>query len=214
MPTQMPAETSHPFWLGKEPLLLASRSAARRELLSGAGIPFEIVSSTLDEESAKRELACAIADPGSLALGLAREKGLAASRIHPGRIVLAGDQTLNLDGVVLGKVGSIVEAADQLRKLRGRWHALHSAVSFCRDGQVLFSTVESAHLKMRAFSDDFLDTYVENAGTALAAAVGCYFYEGEGIHLFEKVEGKFSTILGLPLDPVLNYLRAAGLILA
>jgi len=143
---------------------------------------------------------------------LARAKAAAVARSVPGRLVLGADQTLARGNKRFSKPANRAAAAEQLRALRGRTHELHSALALVRDGAVLFDCVDSARLTMRKISDRFIDDYLDMAGTAALASVGAYQLEGIGIHLFERVEGDYSTILGLPLLPLLAYLRQNGLI--
>ena len=125
----------------------------------------------------------------------------------PGRVVLGADQTLALGEERFGKPKERADAANQLRRLRGKTHALHSALALVRDGNVLFDCVDTARLTMRDFSDRFLDDYLDMAGDSAMSSVGGYQLEGIGIHLFERVEGDYFTILGLPLLPLLAFLR-------
>ena len=129
------------------------------------------------------------------------------ARSLPGRLVLGADQTLARGATLFGKPANRAEAAAQLRSLRGRTHELHSALALVRDGQALFECVDSARLTMRDISDRFLDDYLDMAGDTALASVGGYQLEGLGIHLFERVEGDYFTILGLPLLPLLAFLR-------
>ena len=130
----------------------------------------------------------------------------------PGRLVLGADQTLARGDTRFSKPANRAEAAAQLRALRGRTHELHSALALVRDGDVLFECVDTARLTMRDFSDRFLDDYLDMAGDAALASVGGYQLEGIGIHLFERVEGDYFTILGLPLLPLLAFLRQNGFV--
>lgn len=207
-------EDRYLLWKGSEPILLASRSEARRKLLSDAGIPCEAISSDVDEEQLRASPAFANLGPDAVAQNLARAKALALSAQRPGRLVLAGDQTLSVDQETLSKAADHQEAREQLLMLRGRWHGLHSAICFAHNGTIQFASTGEARLKMREFSDRFLDRYMDAMGPAVSSTVGCYFFEGLGAHLFEEYEGDYSTILGLPLRPVLQYLRDRDLILA
>jgi septum formation protein len=134
------------------------------------------------------------------------------ARSVPGRLVLGADQTLARGNKRFSKPANRAAAAGQLRALRGRTHELHSALALVRDGAVLFDCVESARLTMRKISDRFIDDYLDMAGAAALASVGAYQLEGIGIHLFERVEGDYFTILGLPLLPLLAYLRQNGFV--
>jgi septum formation protein len=194
------------LWLGAQPLVLASRSKARRALLEAAGVPIEIVPADVDERAMASEGAAS-----EVAALLAREKASAVARAKPGQIVLGADQTLALDKRQLHKPAGRAEAADQLRMLRGKSHALHSAVAVVRDGEMLFAHVATAILTMRNFSDDFLARYLEAAHDDALASVGAYQLEGKGSHLFERVDGDYFTVLGLPLLPLLDFFRRHGL---
>jgi septum formation protein len=195
-------------WLAPAPLVLASRSAARRALLEAAGIPVELHPADLDERAF--EANAAADDPTAVAAMLAREKARLVATSHPGRLVLGADQTLALGSKRFSKPSDRVAARTQLRALGGRTHELHAALAFVDDGAVVFEHVETARLIMRAFSDDFLDRYLEAMGDAVLASVGCYQLEGLGVQLFERIEGDYFSILGLPLLQVLDCLRRRG----
>jgi septum formation protein len=195
------------LWLADAPLVLASRSEIRRKILSAAAIPLEIAPADIDERAL--EARAQNADPGAVAALLAREKALAAARVHRGRLVLGADQTLAFGPRLLSKPADIPAARAQLAALRGQTHALHAAVALVRDDAVLFEHHDLARLTMRDFSDAFLDAYIGAAGAEVTASVGAYQLEGAGIHLFERVEGDYFTILGLPLLPLLRHLRQA-----
>ncbi len=196
-------------WLGPAPLLLASTSATRRLLLESAALPVETESPGVDERAIE---AAAGALPEELAGALARAKAEAVAARHPGRVVVGADQVLALDGTVFHKPTDLGAARDHLARLAGRTHALHSAVALVRDGSTdLF--VETARLTMRPLAEEGIAAYLACAGEArVCASVGGYQLEGPGIHLFETVEGDHSTVLGLPLLPLLARLRAAGLL--
>lgn len=191
-------------------IVLASRSAARVALLAAAGIAVVADAADLDERAAEAPLAGAA--PGEVALHLAAAKAAAVAGRHPGALVVGADQTLDLDGERFDKAESIAAALDQLRRLRGRTHRLSSAVAVARDGAVLWRHVAEAHLAMRAFSDRFLESYAAACGEELTATVGGYRLEGRGVQLFEAIEGDHFTILGLPLLPLLGFLRTVGAI--
>lgn len=197
-----------PLWLAADPLLLASRSAVRRMLLEAAGVPVEVHAADIDERSLQTDEPSAA--PDAVAALLARRKALAVAGSHPGRLVLGADQTLALDGKLFTKAADRHAARAQLRQLSGRTHELHSAIAFVREGQVAFQYVGAARLTMRSFSDRFLDAYLQAAGSAATASVGGYQIEGPGIQLFERVEGDYFTILGLPLLTALDFLRRSG----
>jgi nucleoside triphosphate pyrophosphatase len=200
------------LWLADAPLVLASRSEIRRKILSAAGLPLEVAPADIDERAL--EARAPGADPAAVAALLAREKALAAARARPGRLVLGADQTLALGPRLLSKPADVTAARAQLAALRGQTHALHAAIALARDDAVTFEHRDLARLTMRDFSDAFLDAYIGAAGAAVTASVGAYQLEGAGIHLFERVEGDYFTILGLPLLPLLRHLRQARFLAA
>lgn len=197
-----------PLWLAGEPLVLASRSKARQMLLAAAGIPFEMRPADLDER--ELEAVAPSVAPGAIAAFLARRKASAVARLCPQRLILGADQTLSLGAERFAKPADPAAARAQLRALRGRTHELHSAIAFVKDGSVLFEHVGVARLTMRAFSASFLDLYLDAAGSAATASVGGYQLEGLGAQLFERVDGDYFTVLGLPLMEALDFLRRQG----
>jgi septum formation protein len=199
-----------PLWTAEKPLVLASKSDIRGKILAAAGLRFAIMPAQIDERAV--EAKAGLLDPGRSAAILARAKAEAAAATLPGSLVLGADQTLALVTERFSKPVDRAEAAAQLRALRGKTHALHSALALVRDGEVLFECVETARLTMRDFSDRFLDNYLDMAGDTALSSVGAYQLESIGIHLFERVEGDYFTILGLPLLPLLAYLRQHGFV--
>lgn len=200
-----------PFWRERDPLVLASRSSARRALLEAAGIPLELHPADLDERALERGASLA---PGAVAQFLSREKAAAVSRARPGRLVLAADQVASLGAERFSKPADRAMARAQLSMLSGRSHELHSAITFAQDETVLFEHVQVARLTMRPLSEAFLDAYLDAAGSAVTASVGAYQVEGLGIQLFERIEGDYFTVLGLPLISALDFLRRRGCLLA
>lgn len=196
------------LWLASQPLLLASRSKVRQTLLEQAGIPVEVKPADIDERGL--EAAAPSQEARAVALLLAREKARAAARLHPGRLTLGGDQTLALGAERFAKPADRAAARAQLRALAGRSHELHSAIAFVQDDSVLFEHAAVARLIMRPLSDRFLDAYLDAAGTAATVSVGAYQLEGLGAQLFERVDGDYFTVLGLPLIPTLDFLRRRG----
>jgi septum formation protein len=196
------------MWLAAEPLVLASRSAVRRALIEAAGIPLEVAPADIDERAVEQRAgAGTAADVASL---LAREKSRAGCAGLRGRLVVGADQTLALGRRRFTKPIDHETAREQLMALAGRTHELHSAVAVARDGRVLFSKVDTAKLTMRPLSDAFLDAYLDTAGESVMASVGGYQLEGFGSQLFERIEGDYFTILGLPLFALLGFLRKEG----
>jgi septum formation protein len=186
-------------------LRLASTSATRKALLTGAGLVFESSPAPIDERAEEaRALGKA---PEALARHLAEAKARAVSRLHPADIVIGADQILALDSEILHKPEGLAGARRQLDRLRGRAHSLVSAVALCRNGTVLFSATDAASLTMRAFSEAERDHVLALEGEAVLGSVGSYRLEGPSIRLFERVEGDYFTILGLPLLPLLAGLR-------
>jgi septum formation protein len=198
------------LWRGKDPLILASQSRARQALLSNAGIDFEAVAADLDERALQQ--ASGLSAPGEIAALLARAKALAVSSHQPGRFVVGADQTLALGMQLFSKPAGRAQAAEQLRALAGRAHELHSAVAVARDGEILFAEVASARMTMRRLGEPGIEAYLDAAGEAVTTSVGAYQLEGLGVHLFERIEGDHFTILGLPLLPLLAFLRSERLL--
>lgn len=193
-----------------ERLILASKSAARRAVLTEAGVPFTVHVADVDEDALKTPGV----DPVELAVELARAKALAVSRHDAEAWVLGADQTLAFDGGLVSKAPTLAAARERLIAMRGRTHQLHSGAALARNGQVVWSGVDTVEMRMRDFSDAFLDSYLAAEGEALLTCVGSYRLEGLGSQLFEAVEGDYFTVLGLPLWPVLAELRRAGVIVS
>ena len=196
------------LWRADAPLVLASKSAIRRTLLETAGVTVEVCPADLDERGL--EAKAPLQAPVAVAALLAREKACFIGRSRPGRLVLGADQTLSLDGARFSKPADRNAARDQLRRLSGRSHELYSAVAFVEDQTVFFEHVGVARLTMRAFSDRFLDDYLDAVGEAATASVGAYQLEGLGIQLFDRIDGDYFTVLGLPLITALDFLRQRG----
>ena len=194
-----------PLWLARQPLVLASKSDIRGKILAAAGLRFEIRPAQLDERAVEAKAGALEAAHAASVLARAKADAVAASL--SGRVVLGADQTLALGSERFSKPANRAAAAQQLRRLRGKTHALHTALALVRDGAVLFDYVDTARLTMRDVSDRFLDDYLDMAGDTALGSVGGYQLEGIGIHLFERVAGDYFTILGLPLLPLLAFLR-------
>ena len=198
------------IWRGQHPLILASQSRARQMLLANAGISFDAVPADIDERSVQNN--SGLTAPGEIAGLLAREKACFVSSKNPGRHVVGADQTLALGNRLFSKPAGRAQAADQLRLLAGHTHELHSAVAVARDGKIMFSDVSVARMTMRRLGESEIEAYLDQAGRAVTTSVGAYQLEGLGVHLFERIEGDHFTILGLPLLPLLAFLRSEGLL--
>lgn len=196
--------------LEAEPLVLASASEIRRKLLAAAGVDVLVVPAHVDEvalrESGRRD--GLTTDAMTELLSEIKARRVAAK--HPGALVCGVDQILDLDGTWLDKVDHVDGARARLLALRGRSHTLVTSLVVVKDDQRVWHVTDRATLTVRAFSDDFLETYLARAGSALTASVGCYAFEGVGVHLFSAVSGDYYTILGLPLVPFLGFLRQRG----
>jgi septum formation protein len=192
-------------------LVLASKSATRRAVLDGAGVPYEAVGSGVDEEVTKAALLAKRASPRQIADALAEEKALAVSVGRP-ELVIGADQTLEFQGELYDKAETVEAARARLKTLRGKPHMLHSAVVVAQGGAVVWRETESATLTMRDFSDAFLEDYLAAEGEAALGSVGCYRLEGLGLQLFAKIQGDYFTILGLPMMGLLGLLRRRGVV--
>lgn len=197
-------------------LILASESRARRELLEAAGLVFDAMPSGLDERTERAAMAskAEAIDAVMLAQHLAGLKAEAVSRAQPDALVIGGDQVLALGLEVFEKPADIEAARKSLMRLRGREHALHSAVVLAENGRVVWRHTESARLAMRAFSDAFLDDYLAKVGPRVLRVVGAYELEGRGVQLFERIEGDYFTILGMPLLALVEELRRREVLIA
>jgi septum formation protein len=193
-------------------LLLASKSETRRQMLAYAGVPFDLIDAPLDEAAAKHDVMASGVDARALAGKLAQAKALSAAA-PADALVLGADQVLETEtGAVLSKAGSRAELRDQLRLLAGKSHRLHSAATIVQNGAPVWSATESATLVMRDFSVSFLDAYLEREYETVRWNVGGYAIEGAGVQLFERIEGSYFAILGLPLIPLLAFLRDKSMI--
>lgn len=193
-------------------IVLASVSSARRSILTNAGVPFEVRPSSVDERIIEGPLVAAGASPAEIATALAEAKAVDVSLDVPDALVIGADQTLDLDGHRGTKSVTREEARKQLARLAGRRHTLHSAVAVARDGDILWTHRASATLSMRALSEGEIDAYLDRVGDAVLKSVGVYQLESEGVRLFDTIDGDFFTILGLPLLPLLAFLRSEGAI--
>ena len=193
-------------------LILASGSASRRQILSAAQVPFTVIPADVDEGELKEDLLKAGTYAGDVAATLAEAKAVYVSHRHPDALVLGADQTLLFQGELVSKCADMASARRLLSRLRGQTHDLVGGLVLARAGQSIWRHVETATLTMRDFSDAFLDAYLSTEGEGILACVGCYKFEGMGAQLFEKVEGDYFSILGLPLQPLLAALRKQGVI--
>ena len=198
------------LWRGTSPLILASQSSARKTLLANAGLKFETVTADIDERGI--QAASKLSNPREIGLLLAREKAKAVSVHRPGSHVIGADQTLALGARLFNKPAGRAQALAQLRDLAGHSHELNSAIAVAHDGKIVFEDVSVARMTMRPMSEGELSAYLDAAGDAVTTSVGAYQLEGLGIHLFERIEGDHFTILGLPLLPLLAFLRRERLI--
>jgi len=191
-------------------LVLASGSASRKALLAAAGVSFTADPADLDEAALMADLKAAGAE--IMARTLAEQKALAVSRRHPGKTVLGGDSVIAFENEYLSKCTSLDEARVLLTKLSGKAHLLVSAAALARDGALLWAHASPCRMIMRDLSPQFLDDYLAMEGEAILSSVGCYHYEGRGAQLFDRVDGDYFSVLGLPLLAVLARLRKEGLL--
>ena len=195
-------------------VVLASASAARSRLLREAGIAFAIEPAAVDESGVAAGIAAEGGGGAEVAAALAELKALRVSNRHGGALVVGADQVLACEGRLFEKPGTLTQARADLCALKGRTHELLSAVCVVRDGLVVWRHLARAHLAMRPFSESFLDHYLEAAGATVVASVGAYQIEGLGAQLFSRIEGDYFAILGLPLLPLLDFLRGHGVVSA
>ncbi len=186
-------------------LILASTSAMRKALLAGAGLQFESSPAPIDERV--EEASVLGKGPAAVARHLAEVKAVSVSRLHPDRIVIGADQTLSLDGEIFHKPADLDAARRQLSRLCGKTHRLSCGIALARGGVVLWSEIATADLTMRAFSDAERDAILDEEGPLALGSVGAYRLEGPSVRLFDRIEGDYFTILGLPLLPLLAALR-------
>lgn len=192
-----------------KPIVLASGSRIRRQLLQSADIAFTVEPADLDEAKIRDDLTAAPggAGPEDIALALATAKAGLISATHKDALVIGCDQTLFFDGRVFEKSKDMATARTTLLSLRNHTHRLYSAVALVADGDLKWSTVTHADLTMRNFSEDFIDDYLARLGQGAFESLGCYHLEGQGIQLFDRIEGDYFTVLGLPLLELIGELR-------
>ena len=192
-------------------LILASQSASRRAMLDAAGVPFTAEVAGVDEDAAKASLADL--SPRDLADALAELKALKVSARRPGSLVLGSDSVVALaDGTLLDKPESREQAAEHMAQLSGGVHRLWSAAVMAEDGRAIWRHVDGAKLHVRTLSYSFIEQYLDAEWPAVASCVGVFRIEGPGVQLFDRIEGSHFTVLGLPLIPVLGYLRTRGVL--
>jgi septum formation protein len=194
-------------------LVLASQSASRRAMLDAAGVPHEAVAALVDEASAKESLVAGGSSARDLSDALAELKALKVSRMVPTALVLGGDSIVALDdGSLLDKPESRDQAADHLRRMSGRTHDIFSAAVIAENGHPVWRHVDRARLHVRPLSEAFIAQYLDQEWPAIAGCVGCFRIEGPGVQLFTRTEGSQFTILGMPLLPILDFLRVRGVL--
>lgn len=194
------------------PVILASASSARRALLDAAGISFSAQPARIDEQAVKQSARADCASAADAALALAELKAARIAQRTPEALVIGADQILVCDQAWFDKPPDLVAARSQLRSLRGKTHVLATAVACHRGGRRVWQHVAQPRLTMRAFSDEFLDAYLAAEGDSVLSSVGAYRLESLGVHLFDRIEGNHSDILGLPLLPLLGFLRQHGVL--
>ncbi|UDF31423.1 UNVERIFIED_ORG: Maf-like protein [Roseateles sp. XES5] len=194
------------------PLILASQSPFRRMLMENAGLAFTAEAAAIDERAVEEDLAAGNPTPQAIAEALAIAKAEDVAARNPGALVIGSDQTLSLEGRVFHKPADMAEAKRHLQAMSDRTHSLNCGIALVGDDQVLWSHVSIAHLTMRTLSDAFIDRHLARVGPRILASVGAYQLEGEGVQLFERIDGDYFTILGLPLLPLLAKLRDLGAI--
>ena len=193
------------------PLILASASQSRRQILATAGLDFAIEPSGVDEDEVKLSLLGERAKPRDIATTLAEMKATRVSARRGGAMVIGADSTLACNGRLFDKPPTMAAARKQLLALRGQTHELFSSVVVARGGERLWHWAERARLTTRPFNDSFVDAYLARAGKDVLTSVGAYQLEGLGAHLFTRVDGDYFTILGLPLLPLLTFLAGHGI---
>ena len=194
------------------PIILASRSPFRQMLLRNAGLTFEAMAAAIDERAIEDSLSADRLSPAEVALALAEAKALDVASARPEALVIGSDQTLSLGERVFHKPADLADAREHLRAMSGRTHELNSAVVLVENGAIAWRHVSTARLTMRVLSDAFIGRHLDRVGESVLASVGAYQLEGEGIQLFEHIEGDYFTILGLPMLSLLAQLRSMDMI--
>jgi len=193
-----------------DPVILASGSPVRRMLLENAGVPFTVSTRAVDEAAIRDALKAEGASAADCALALAELKAQRVSHAEPGALVIGCDQMLECNGVWFEKPVDRDHARAHLQALSGRTHSLFAGLVVCKSGQRLWHHVARADLAVRPLGPDFIEGYLDRTGDAVLGSVGAYQLEGEGAQLFSRIDGDFFTILGLPLLPLLEFLRVRG----
>lgn len=188
-------------------LILASASRFRRTLMENAGLTFEAIPASIDERAIEGPLEKRGFRPEDVALELAKAKALDVSQRYGGCLVIGSDQTMSLGDTIYHKPSTTAEAKEHLRSISGKMHQLNSAVVLARGSAVLWEHISSARLQVRRLSSAFIDRYLERVGESVLDSVGAYQLEGEGVQLFEAIDGDYFTIIGLPMLPLLKELR-------
>lgn len=193
-------------------LILASKSPFRAMLMRNSGLAFSQQAADVDERAIEQTLESTGTTPADLALILAEAKALDVSRRYPEALVIGSDQTLSLGDDVLHKAATMEEARRRLLQLQGRTHQLNSAIVLAQGGETVWRHVSIASLTMRKLSPDYIGRHLASTGEKILGSVGCYQFEGEGLQLFEAIDGDYFTIVGLPMLPLLAELRKTGAI--
>lgn len=197
-----------------KPIILASGSSIRRELLENAGVAVSVMPARIDEDAIRQSLEAEDATPRDVADTLAEFKARKISDKNPGALVIGCDQVLEFKGQVMIKAPDVATARAQLKKLRGNQHKLMSAAVLYDDGKPVWRHVGETRLRMRPFSDAYLDDYLDRNWASVQSAAGCYKLEEEGVRLFSRIEGDYFNVLGLPLLELLNHLTVTGTLTA
>jgi septum formation protein len=195
-----------------KPLILASKSPFRRQLMQNAGLMFESIATKIDERAIEVPLQQQGLDPATIAIKLASAKALNVSNTIQDAIIIGSDQTLSLENRQFHKPQDIIAAFAHLSDLSGKTHHLNSAIALAENGKIIWQHVSIAHMTMRHLSHDYIEKYLTKVGSNAISSVGAYQFEGEGVQLFERIEGDYFTIIGLPLIPLLAQLREIGAI--
>ncbi|MCO5073539.1 MAG: Maf-like protein [Rhizobiaceae bacterium] len=194
------------------PLILASGSPFRRQLLRNAGVSFSVERPEIDERAVEAPLRSSGATPEDIAQVLAEAKAMDVSERHPGALVIGSDQTLSLQNEMFHKPKDMEGARRQLLALSGRTHELNSALAIARDGETIWRHMDVVHMTMRKLEPGFIGRHLAQVGDTALSSVGAYQIESQGIQLFEKIDGSYFSIVGLPLLPLLAKLRELGAI--